>query len=65
MTVRYAFYISDSTGITSQTLGNALLPMFSDTVFSKVHLPYTDSLEKAEQAIAQINQAAAKTGLNR
>lgn len=62
MTIRYAFYISDSTGITSQTLGNALLPLFKDSNFHKVHLPYTDSLDKADDAIRQINEAEQKTG---
>ncbi|GAB2190740.1 pyruvate, water dikinase regulatory protein [Sessilibacter sp. MAH2] len=62
MSTRYAFFISDSTGITSQTLGNALLPLFQETKFHKVHLPYTDSLEKADQAVQQINEAAAKSG---
>ncbi len=62
MPLRYAFYISDSTGITSETLGNALLPLFKTTEFRKVFLPYTDTLEKAEKAVAQINQAAAETG---
>lgn len=62
MTVRYAFFISDSTGITSQTLGNALLPLFKETQFHKVYLPYTDTLEKADAAVAQINAAAQETG---
>ncbi|WP_332840158.1 pyruvate, water dikinase regulatory protein [Marinibactrum halimedae] len=60
---RYAFYISDSTGITSETLGNALLPLFKETTFRKVHLPYTDSMEKAEVAVEQINQAHEASGL--
>ena len=63
MPIRYAFFISDSTGITSQTLGNALLPMFSDSEFQKVYLPYTDDLQKTQEAIQQINQTAAKTGV--
>ncbi len=62
MGVRYAFYISDSTGITSETLGNALLPMFKSTDFRRVFLPYTDTMEKAEKAVAQINHAAQETG---
>lgn len=62
MTVRYAFFISDSTGITSQTLGNALLPLFKESKFHKIYLPYTDTLEKAEDAVKQINDAATKTG---
>ncbi len=62
MIARYAFFISDSTGITSQTLGNALLPLFKETKFHKVHLPYTDTMEKAEEAVRQIDEAAAKTG---
>jgi regulator of PEP synthase PpsR (kinase-PPPase family) len=63
MTARYAFYISDSTGITSQTLGNALLPMFKDTEFTKVHLPYTDTLDKADEVVRKINEAEQQTGM--
>ena len=62
MTARYAFYISDSTGITSQTLGKALLPLFKETQFQIVHLPYTDTIEKADDAVRQINDAAEATG---
>ncbi len=62
MSTRYAFYISDSTGITSQTLGNALLPLFKETKFHKIHLPYTDSIAKADEAVRQINEAAIKSG---
>lgn len=59
--LRYVFYISDSTGITSSTLGNAMLPLFTDTQFKKIHLPYTDTVEKAEEALKHINRIQAST----
>ena len=55
---RYAYFISDGTGITAETLGNSLLSQFDKIQFERVTLPYIDSVEKAEAAVAKINQAA-------
>ncbi|MDF1763327.1 MAG: kinase/pyrophosphorylase [Oleibacter sp.] len=57
---RVAFFISDGTGITAETLGNALLAQFDKISFQRVTLPYVDSEEKALMAVAKINQAAAE-----
>jgi len=55
---RYAYFISDGTGITAETLGNSLFSQFDKIQFERVTLPYIDSVEKAEAAVAKINQAA-------
>jgi regulator of PEP synthase PpsR (kinase-PPPase family) len=57
MPERTVFYISDGTGITAETLGNAILAQFDFTP-RHVRLPFTDSVDKAHQATRQINHAA-------
>ncbi|NVK43856.1 MAG: kinase/pyrophosphorylase [Oceanospirillaceae bacterium] len=57
---RTAFFISDGTGITAETLGNSLLAQFDGIQFEKITLPYIDSLEKAHAVVEQINDAIEK-----
>lgn len=59
---RTAFFISDGTGITAETLGNSLLAQFDSIEFERITLPYVDSVEKAEKAVEKINRIAAETG---
>lgn len=59
---RTAFFISDGTGITAETLGNSLLTQFEGIHFTSITLPYIDTLEKAEAAVAKINQATELDG---
>jgi len=61
MPERTVFYISDGTGITAETLGNAILAQFDFTP-RHVRLPFTDSVDKAHQAARQINHAAELEG---
>ena len=55
---RTAFFISDGTGITAETLGQSLLAQFGDITFRKVTRPYVDTLDKARAMVQQINAAA-------
>jgi len=59
---RTVFFISDSTGITAETLGDSLLAHFDQLEFEKVVFPYTDTPEKAHAAVDRINQAADRDG---
>ncbi|MFC6672807.1 pyruvate, water dikinase regulatory protein [Marinobacterium aestuariivivens] len=52
---RTAFFISDSTGITAESLGNSLLAQFDGIQFEKITLPYIDSLEKAREVVKRID----------
>jgi hypothetical protein len=54
---RTAFFISDSTGITAETLGQSLLSHFDSIEFEKITLPFVDSEEKAHSAVTKINAA--------
>ncbi len=61
MPQRTVFYISDGTGITAETFGNAILAQF-ETTSRHVRLPFIDSVDKAHQAVRQINHAALVDG---
>jgi hypothetical protein len=59
---RTAFFISDRTGITAESLGHSLLSQFEGINFNRIRLPFLDSVEKARDAVAQINEAAIADG---
>jgi regulator of PEP synthase PpsR (kinase-PPPase family) len=59
---RTAFFISDGTGITAETLGQSLLAQFETIDFIKLTRPYIDTVEKARAMVQQINAAAEKDG---
>ena len=55
------FFISDGTGITAETFGNAILAQF-EFKFRHIRLPFVDSVDKAHQAVRQINHTAEVEG---
>lgn len=55
---RTVFFVSDQTGITVQTLGQALLAHFPSAAIERVDIPFIDSLSKAEQVLARIRDVA-------
>lgn len=59
---RTAFFISDGTGITAETLGNSLIAQFDSIEFERITLPYIDSVEKALKAVEKINEVFNRTG---
>ena len=59
---RTAFFISDGTGITAETLGHSLLAQFENITFTKLTRPYIDTADKARAVVQQINLAADKDG---
>ncbi len=58
---RTVFFISDGTGITAETFGNAILAQFEFKP-RHVRLPFIDSVDKAHQAIRQINHTGELEG---
>ncbi len=58
---RTIFFVSDGTGITAETFGNAILAQFSLEA-SHIRLPFTDTVDKAHQAVRQINHTAEVDG---
>ena len=59
---RSVFFLSDHTGITVETLGQSLLAQFPGFRFTRINLPYIDSIAKAKGAADHINRAAATDG---
>jgi regulator of PEP synthase PpsR (kinase-PPPase family) len=55
---RTVFFVSDRTGITAEMLGNSLLSQFEDFQFARQTIPFVDSPDKVDAAIAQINATA-------
>jgi regulator of PEP synthase PpsR (kinase-PPPase family) len=62
MPKRSVFFISDGTGITAETLGLSLLAHFDGVIFRQVRLPFIDTQEKAQEALARIALAQAEDG---
>jgi [pyruvate, water dikinase]-phosphate phosphotransferase / [pyruvate, water dikinase] kinase len=61
MTDRTVFFVSDGTGITAETFGNAILAQFEFKP-RHVRLPFIDTVDKAHQVVQQINQTAHREG---
>ena len=59
---RTVFFVSDRTGITAELLGKTLLTQFPGVEFHKHTLPFVDTVEKAETAVAEINRTALQEG---
>jgi len=58
---RTVFFISDGTGITAETFGNAILAQFEFKP-RHVRLPFIDSVDKAHQVVRQVNHTAEVEG---
>ncbi|HQC85688.1 MAG TPA: pyruvate, water dikinase regulatory protein, partial [Rhodoferax sp.] len=61
MPQRTVFFVSDGTGITAETFGNAILAQF-EAKTRMVRLPFVDTVDKAHQVVRQINHAAELDG---
>jgi regulator of PEP synthase PpsR (kinase-PPPase family) len=57
MHTRTVFFISDGTGITAETFGNAILAQF-EMKPRHIRLPFVDTVDKAHQAVRQVNHTA-------
>ena len=62
MPQRTVFFVSDGTGITAETFGNAILAQF-DFATRHVRLPFIDTTDKAHQAVRQINHTMEVEGI--
>jgi regulator of PEP synthase PpsR (kinase-PPPase family) len=54
------FFLSDSTGISAETMGNALLIQFPDLRFERRLIPFITSVEEARRVVAILDSAAAR-----
>ena len=53
------FFLSDSTGISAETMGNALLIQFPDLRFERRLIPFISSVKEARRVVAILDKAAA------
>ncbi len=58
---RSVFFVSDRTGVTAETLGHSLLTQFAIDC-SPISLPFTDSPDAVDAAIARIEAAGEQNG---
>src|ERR1044071_10442282 len=49
------FFLSDSTGISAETMGNALLIQFPQVRFERTLIPFISSLEEARDVVARLD----------
>lgn len=63
MNERTAFFLSDQTGVTAETLGHSLLVQFDGQKFRQVTLPFIDTEDKAREAVEKINAVSAEDEL--
>ncbi len=56
------FFVSDRTGITVEALGSSLLTQFAEMDFLRLTLPFIDSVDKAREVVAQVNEAHRESG---
>jgi len=54
------FFLSDSTGITAETLGNTLLTQFPSRRLERRTIPFITSVEQAHEVVAVIDKLAAE-----
>jgi regulator of PEP synthase PpsR (kinase-PPPase family) len=51
------FFLSDSTGISAETMGNALLLQFPDLRFERTVIPFIASVQEARRVVARLDEA--------
>lgn len=62
MSRRRVFFISDRTGLTSESMGEALLDQFEGLQVKRSTYPFVDTLEKAHAMVRIINNSAEQDG---
>ena len=55
--VHRVFFLSDSTGISAETMGNALLIQFPDLHFDRTLFPFISTVEEARRVVAVLDAA--------
>ena len=60
---RNVYFVSDSTGITAETVGHSLIAQFEGVDFKTVFMPYIDKEEKAIKLIGRLRTLAEEEGV--
>ena len=57
MIERTVYFVSESTGITAETLGHSLLSQFEQRVaFKTIYMPYINTAEKAYELVERFSR---------
>jgi len=59
---RTAFFVSESTGITAETLGHSLLSQFDTIDFEQIYMPYINTILRAKAMTVRMQEAADRDG---
>ncbi len=59
---RTVFYVSESTGITAETMGHSLLSQFDAVDFDQIYMPYINTELRARALTQRIQEAADRDG---
>lgn len=59
---RTVFFVSESTGITAETLGHSLLSQFESVDFEPVYMPYINTELRAHALVERMSEARARDG---
>lgn len=60
---RTVFFVSESTGITAETLGHSLLSQFDSIDFEQVYMPYINTELRAQALTQRMQEAAERDGM--
>lgn len=60
--LKTVFFVSDSTGITAETIGNSILAQFEGVAFDAHRIAFVDDREKAQAAALRIKTVYAQNG---
>jgi regulator of PEP synthase PpsR (kinase-PPPase family) len=61
--VRTVFFVSDRTGITTETLGHSLLSQFAQLKVRTITMPFVSTVQEAEGVVARIDAIARDEGV--
>ncbi len=60
---RTVFFVSESTGITAETMGHSLLSQFDTVDFEQVYMPYINTDLRAKALTERMQEAADRDGV--
>ncbi len=60
---RTVFYVSESTGITAETVGHSLLSQFEGVDFKTVYMPFINTRDKAMELVNRLREIKAQDGV--
>ncbi len=60
---RTVYFVSESTGITAETVGHSLISQFDSVDFEQVYMPYINTVLRAQALTARMQEAADRDGV--